>query len=266
LASSGASAAYLTVSEIFPMETRALAIAFFYAVGTAAGGIVGPLLFGTLIDTGERMPVAVGFLIAAAVMSLGGLAELLFGARGGGGTLEDPAPRLTAGAAAAAGAAGRAGPRGRPATPGRAGSAPTGDLTRRRDGHDAAGMPGPRPPSRLPRGRAHHALGVRARLRHRRGEDLRHRDGGGTVRRGLRPSGRCPARPERTAAGAGPAAALGMAEATPMSAGPTTNRAAHPLEDPSPCTHEHGASNGSPCRRARARARRCALRGARRAP
>jgi predicted MFS family arabinose efflux permease len=45
-ASAGASAAYLTVSEIFPMETRALAIAFFYAVGTAAGGITGPLLFG----------------------------------------------------------------------------------------------------------------------------------------------------------------------------------------------------------------------------
>src|SRR5690625_3002818 len=49
LASSGASAAYLTVSEIFPMETRALAIAFFYAIGTAAGGIAGPLLFGRKI-------------------------------------------------------------------------------------------------------------------------------------------------------------------------------------------------------------------------
>ena len=47
-ASAGASAAYLTVSEIFPMETRAMAIAFFYAVGTAVGGITGPLLFGKL--------------------------------------------------------------------------------------------------------------------------------------------------------------------------------------------------------------------------
>ena len=47
-ASAGASAAYLTVSEIFPMETRALAIAFFYAVGTGLGGIIGPLLFGNL--------------------------------------------------------------------------------------------------------------------------------------------------------------------------------------------------------------------------
>ena len=50
-ASAGASSAYLTVSEIFPMETRALAIAFFYAVGTAIGGITGPLLFGKLVET-----------------------------------------------------------------------------------------------------------------------------------------------------------------------------------------------------------------------
>ena len=49
-ASAGASAAYLTASEVFPMETRALCIAFFYAIGTAAGGITGPLYFGKLID------------------------------------------------------------------------------------------------------------------------------------------------------------------------------------------------------------------------
>ena len=54
LASAGASAAYLTVSEIFPMETRALAIAFFFAVGTGVGGIIGPLLFGRLIESGDR--------------------------------------------------------------------------------------------------------------------------------------------------------------------------------------------------------------------
>jgi MFS family permease len=52
-ASAGASAAYLTVSEVFPMETRALAIAFFYAIGTAAGGITGPLLFSKLVSTGK---------------------------------------------------------------------------------------------------------------------------------------------------------------------------------------------------------------------
>ncbi len=53
-ASAGASAAYLTVSEIFPMETRAMAIAFFYAVGTGIGGIVGPIYFGKLIEEGRE--------------------------------------------------------------------------------------------------------------------------------------------------------------------------------------------------------------------
>ncbi|MFD1932903.1 MULTISPECIES: hypothetical protein [Nonomuraea] len=51
VASAGASSAYLTVSEIFPMETRAMAIAFFFAVGTAAGGIAGPLIFANLVAT-----------------------------------------------------------------------------------------------------------------------------------------------------------------------------------------------------------------------
>ena len=69
LASAGASAAYLTVSEIFPMETRALAIAFFYAVGTGIGGIIGPLLFGNLIASGNRGEVAIAFFIGAAVMA-----------------------------------------------------------------------------------------------------------------------------------------------------------------------------------------------------
>ena len=53
-ASAAASSAYLTVSETFPLEIRALAIAFFYAVGTGIGGIAGPWLFGALIDTGSR--------------------------------------------------------------------------------------------------------------------------------------------------------------------------------------------------------------------
>jgi MFS family permease len=96
LASAGASAAYLTVSEIFPMETRALAIAFFYAIGTGAGGIVGPVLFGQLIGTGDRGLVAIGFLVAAAVMALGGVAELLFGLRAEQTPLEDIAKPLTA--------------------------------------------------------------------------------------------------------------------------------------------------------------------------
>ena len=96
LASAGASAAYLTASEIFPMETRALAIAFFYAIGTAVGGITGPLLFGKLIATGDKGPVAIGFAIGAAVMAFGGVAELLFGVKAEGEQLEDIAKPLTA--------------------------------------------------------------------------------------------------------------------------------------------------------------------------
>ena len=95
-ASAGASAAYLTVSEIFPMETRALAIAFFYAVGTAAGGITGPLLFGHLIDSGEASTVAIGFFIGAAVMAVGGITEIAFGVRAENVALEDIATPLTA--------------------------------------------------------------------------------------------------------------------------------------------------------------------------
>jgi MFS family permease len=99
LASAGASSAYLTVSEIFPMETRALSIAFFYAIGTAAGGIAGPLLFGHLIASGEQDQVAIGFLIGAAVMSLGGIAEILFGVRAEKEDLESIAKPLSAEAA-----------------------------------------------------------------------------------------------------------------------------------------------------------------------
>jgi MFS family permease len=96
LASAGASAAYLTVSEVFPMETRALAIAFFYAVGTGLGGIVGPLLFGRLIATDSRGWVTVAFLIGAGVMALGGIAELFLGVRAEQAQLEDIAKPLTA--------------------------------------------------------------------------------------------------------------------------------------------------------------------------
>jgi MFS family permease len=102
LASAGASAAYLTVSEIFPMETRALAIAFFYAIGTGIGGIIGPVLFGHMIDGGAST-VAVGFFLGAAVMALGGLAELLFGVRAERTPLESIAAPLTAVGSTAAG-------------------------------------------------------------------------------------------------------------------------------------------------------------------
>jgi MFS family permease len=96
LASAGASAAYLTVSEVFPMETRALAIAFFYAIGTGLGGIIGPLLFGHLIGTNDRTWVMVAFLIGAAVMAIGGIAEIFLGVNAEQEQLEDIAKPLTA--------------------------------------------------------------------------------------------------------------------------------------------------------------------------
>jgi MFS family permease len=67
-ASPAASAAYLTVSETFPLEVRALAIALFYAIGTAIGGVAGPALFGALIDTGSRNSVFAGYLLGSALM------------------------------------------------------------------------------------------------------------------------------------------------------------------------------------------------------
>src|SRR5689334_14541404 len=67
-ASPAASAAYLTVSENFPLEVRALAIAIFYAIGTGIGGVIGPALFGVLIDTGSRASVFGGYLLGAVLM------------------------------------------------------------------------------------------------------------------------------------------------------------------------------------------------------
>lgn len=95
-ASAGASAAYLTVSEIFPMETRALSIAFFYAIGTAAGGISGPLLFGQLIASEEAINVFYGYLIGAGLMIAAGIVEIFLGVKAEGQSLEDIAKPLTA--------------------------------------------------------------------------------------------------------------------------------------------------------------------------
>ncbi len=94
-ASAGASAAYLTVSEIFPMETRAMAIAFFYAVGTGIGGIVGPIYFGKLIEQG-RDGVVTGYYVGAALMIAAGLVELFLGVAAAQRSLEDIATPLTA--------------------------------------------------------------------------------------------------------------------------------------------------------------------------
>ncbi|HEX4466465.1 MAG TPA: MFS transporter, partial [Solirubrobacteraceae bacterium] len=94
-ASAGASAAYLTVSEIFPLETRALCIAVFYAIGTGAGGIAGPLLFAHLIESGKASHIFVGFIIGAGAMVAGGVAELLFGVKAERESLEGIAKPLT---------------------------------------------------------------------------------------------------------------------------------------------------------------------------
>ena len=96
VASAGASSAYLTVSEIFPMETRALAIAFFYAVGTGIGGIIGPVLFGALIATKRPFDVAIGYLIGGVLMAAAGLVEVFLGVDAEQQSLEDIAAPLSA--------------------------------------------------------------------------------------------------------------------------------------------------------------------------
>ncbi len=79
IASAAASSAYLTVSEIFPLEIRALAIAIFYAIGTLAGGVGAPLLFGWIIGTGSITALFVGYLVAAALMIFGAVTEAWIG-------------------------------------------------------------------------------------------------------------------------------------------------------------------------------------------
>ncbi|PBC63467.1 MFS transporter [Streptomyces sp. Tue6028] len=102
-ASAGASSAYLTVSEIFPMETRAMAIAFFYAIGTAAGGISGPLVFADLTESGVVGDTVLAFRIGAALMCAAGLVAAFLAVNAERRSLEDIATPLSvepAGAAA----------------------------------------------------------------------------------------------------------------------------------------------------------------------
>ena len=96
-ASAGASSAYLTASEIFPLETRALAIAVFYAVGTAFGGVVAPLLFGFFLGKESHWWLASGYGIAAALMLIAALIEALFGIDSEGRSLEQIASPLSSG-------------------------------------------------------------------------------------------------------------------------------------------------------------------------
>jgi len=74
VASAAASSAYLTVSELFPVELRGMAIALFFAVGTAAGGLAAPALFGALLQTGSRSEIFVGYAIGGGLMVLAAIA------------------------------------------------------------------------------------------------------------------------------------------------------------------------------------------------
>jgi len=94
LASAAASSAYLTASEVFPLEMRALAISVFYAVGTGIGGFIAPALFGTLIETGSRGAVAVGYGIGAALVIVAGALALRYGVDAERRALEEVAPPL----------------------------------------------------------------------------------------------------------------------------------------------------------------------------
>ncbi len=89
VASSAASAAYLTVSEIFPLEIRAFAIALFYAIGTLLGGVGAPLLFGVLIKTGSHWAVASGYALGALLMLVGAAFEAKWGVEAAGQSLEN---------------------------------------------------------------------------------------------------------------------------------------------------------------------------------
>jgi len=95
VASAAASSAYLTVSEIFPLEIRAFAIAIFYAIGTLAGGVGAPILFGWIIATGSSDALFIGYLVAAVLMIFGAIVELWIGVAAERRPLEDVAAPLS---------------------------------------------------------------------------------------------------------------------------------------------------------------------------
>jgi MFS family permease len=94
-ASAAASAAYLTISESFPLEVRAIAIALFYAGGTLMGGVAAPWLFGHLIASGERRQVVWGYVLGAVLMVGAAVAELVLGIAAERKPLESIAPPLS---------------------------------------------------------------------------------------------------------------------------------------------------------------------------
>lgn len=95
IASAAASSAYLTVSEVFPLEIRASAISIFYACGTLVGGVFGPALYGYIVGTGSRLFLFWGYIAGAALMIIGGLAEIKYGVDAEGKSLESIAAPLS---------------------------------------------------------------------------------------------------------------------------------------------------------------------------
>lgn len=94
-ASAGASAAYLTVGESFPLEVRAVTISLFYAFGTLLGGVGGPALFGALIDSGERHQILWGYLLGGGLMIFAAVVEQFLGINAERKSLEEVAPPLS---------------------------------------------------------------------------------------------------------------------------------------------------------------------------
>jgi MFS family permease len=96
IASAAASSAYLTVSEVFPIEIRALAISIFYALGTSVGGLLAPAIFGVLIGSGSRSSVFAGYLVGAALMLGAATVALRYGVDAERRSLEEIARPLSA--------------------------------------------------------------------------------------------------------------------------------------------------------------------------
>ena len=96
IASAAASSAYLTSSEIFPVELRSQAISYFFAIGQMVGGVAAPAFFGALIGSGGRSAVFVGYAAGAALMVTGGVVEAVLGVAAERKSLEDVAAPLAA--------------------------------------------------------------------------------------------------------------------------------------------------------------------------
>jgi MFS family permease len=95
-ASAGSSASYLTGSEIFPMELRAMALGLFYAISMGIGGIAGPAIYGRIIDTGDPWILFIGYLGAGGLLIVAAITELIIGVNAEQQSLEDVAAPLTA--------------------------------------------------------------------------------------------------------------------------------------------------------------------------